>query len=514
MAMTVRLLLVVYVGIAAAVYQMSYEAVVLYEGSDKNDDFGKVVSISGNLLAVGAPGEDVNGTDAGAVYVYSWSGAEWLLDARLVSSDIAPGDFFGNSVKMSGDHLIVGAEGHDDSGLADVGSAYVFRKSSGAWEEQAKLVGSDSVAGDKFGIAVSITEAFAIVGADWHTGPGGTGSGAAYVFAYDGSWNQEAKLVGSDSVAFDRFGGTVAISDGTVVVGAVEAEDNGAAYIFERTGYAKRIRGLTRMARYAPGRQRFRTGSGACSVARAMAGGDAVPSRAFWRDDEIICDRDGIPHFTGVQPHLMKEYRRRVLFAFSHLDEDEEAAGLKKKQQRFAKRLIDGLHGEAWRAVQSIKRESDRRAIFTGQQEHNQEGIEQALRVSFFNLHDKEKEEDDGQSPSVEIIEEAEMESKWESNMGASIYNAFIAMDDQRRTYKDDRCRRRARCASCGQIGHWAGDAACHKPSTKKGSKGKRKPKMAYLAMAEIRFFTLDEESQDEDAYSWRSPTAWTRGAA
>ena len=61
-------------------------------------------------------------------------------------------------------------------------------------------------------------------------------------------------------------------------------------------------------------------------MARAMAGGDAVPSRAFWRDDEIICDRDGIPHFTGVQPHLMKEYRRRVLFAFSHLDEDEEAA--------------------------------------------------------------------------------------------------------------------------------------------------------------------------------------------
>ena len=104
------------------------------------------------------------------------------------------------------------------------------------------------------------------------------------------------------------------------------------------------------------------------------------------------------------------------------------------------------------------------------------------------------EEEDDGQSPSVEIIEEAEMESKWESNMGASIYNAFIAMDDQRRTYKDDRCRRRARCASCGQIGHWAGDAACHKPSRsppKKGSKGKRKPKMAYLATAEIRFFTL-----------------------
>lgn len=42
-----------------------------------------------------------------------------------------------------------------------------------------------------FGVPVrfsSVTK----VGADWHTGPGGTGSGAAYVFAYDGSWNQEA----------------------------------------------------------------------------------------------------------------------------------------------------------------------------------------------------------------------------------------------------------------------------------------------------------------------------------
>ena len=80
-------------------------------------------------------------------------------------------------------------------------------------------------------------------------------------------------------------------------------------------------------------------------MARAMAGGDAVPSRAFWRDDEIICDRDGVPQFTGVQPHLMKECREG-----DGKDEDEEAADLKKKQQR----LIDGLHGDAWRAVQNL----------------------------------------------------------------------------------------------------------------------------------------------------------------
>ena len=42
--------------------------------------------------------------------------------------------------------------------------------------------------------------------------------------------------------------------------------------------------------------------------------------KPFYKDDEIVCDRDGIPHYTGVQPHLMREYRRRVLFAYNNLE--------------------------------------------------------------------------------------------------------------------------------------------------------------------------------------------------
>ena len=82
-------------------------------------------------------------------------------------------------------------------------------------------------------------------------------------------------------------------------------------------------------------------------------------NRHFLKDDEIIVDRDGIPHFTGAQPALMKEYRKRVLFAFQNLegsgdDEEKEKKSLAKKQSRFAKRLVDGLHGEAWLAVQDL----------------------------------------------------------------------------------------------------------------------------------------------------------------
>ena len=67
-------------------------------------------------------------------------------------------------------------------------------------------------------------------------------------------------------------------------------------------------------------------------------------------------DRDDIPHYTGAVASLMKEYIRRVTFAFGGLegegkDAEAEAADLLKKQCRFGRRLIDALHGEAWRAV-------------------------------------------------------------------------------------------------------------------------------------------------------------------
>ena len=80
-------------------------------------------------------------------------------------------------------------------------------------------------------------------------------------------------------------------------------------------------------------------------------------NKQFCRDD--VVDRDGIPHFTGARPELMKEYRRRVLFAYNTLegngdDETKEKRSLEKKRGRFAKRLLDGLHGEAWKACQVL----------------------------------------------------------------------------------------------------------------------------------------------------------------
>ena len=102
----------------------------------------------------------------------------------------------------------------------------------------------------------------------------------------------------------------------------------------------------------------LRTGS----VSRHKAGSDMATgdlARSWYRDDEIVVDKDGIPHFTGVMPELMREYRRRVLFAYTNLegegdDAAKEAKDMAKKQCRFAKKLVDALHGEAWRACEDL----------------------------------------------------------------------------------------------------------------------------------------------------------------
>ena len=91
----------------------------------------------------------------------------------------------------------------------------------------------------------------------------------------------------------------------------------------------------------------------------AAMGSEGSGGKPFWSDHEITVDRDGIPHYTGASPSLMKEYTRRVRFAYGGLegegkDAEAEAADLEKKQCRFARRLVDALHGEAWRAVEHL----------------------------------------------------------------------------------------------------------------------------------------------------------------
>ena len=205
------------------------------------DEFGYSVALAGDTVVVtaNADDDDVNGVNSGSAYVFTRSEAAWSQQAKLVAADGAAGDLFGVRAAVFGDTALIGARFTDDSG-DDSGSAYVFTRAGAIWSQQAKLTAEDGAAGDEFGYSVSISGNAALVGAQSDDNNiNGVDSGSAYVFTRSGTtWSQYAKLTAADGSAGDQFGGRVAMSGTTAIIGARLVDDNvkggesGAAYVF------------------------------------------------------------------------------------------------------------------------------------------------------------------------------------------------------------------------------------------------------------------------------------------
>ena len=212
------------------------------------DNFGFSVAINGprvrgaaNIAIVGAPQHDGAGDDSGAAYVFTRSGDSWKR-AKLVADDAAAADTFGYAVSIDRNTAIVGSPKHDAAG-SNSGAAYIFAGDD-SWIQQAKLVPKDLEGRDSFGASVFVRERTAVVGAPAHTHGGIKSAGAAYVFVREGeTWREQAKLTPDDAAQRDRFGHSVAmsISSDTIIVGAPfhdteRGADAGAAYIFALDG--------------------------------------------------------------------------------------------------------------------------------------------------------------------------------------------------------------------------------------------------------------------------------------
>lgn len=196
------------------------------------DVFGTSVAIDGDTIVVGAPGTmDSSWSDARA-YVYRYDGFAWSEEAELIPSGSFDGDRFGISVSISGDLIAVGAPGLEFS----PSQVYVFRRDVTTWSEEAILVGADTDYDDAFGQAVSADGGLVVVGA-YHDDHAGDTSGSAYVFRFDGeNWGQDAKLTASDAGPEQAFGTAVGLSDGVVLVAGVHSTLVGAGgvYVYER----------------------------------------------------------------------------------------------------------------------------------------------------------------------------------------------------------------------------------------------------------------------------------------
>ncbi|MBS1796067.1 MAG: hypothetical protein JSS81_19605 [Acidobacteria bacterium] len=212
-------------------------------GGGAFDFFGSSVAISGDTVVVGASNDDFGfNTDQGTAYIFVRSGTVWTQQAQLIAAGGAANDFFGTSVSISGNTVVVGTYLDDVGANADQGSAYVFVRSGTIWTEQPPLTASDGAADDRFGSGVAISGNNMIVGAIFDDVGANIQQGSAYVYRILGTgWVQEARKTAADGAAFDNFGFSVAISGDTAIVGAYFDDvgantDQGSAYIFVRSG--------------------------------------------------------------------------------------------------------------------------------------------------------------------------------------------------------------------------------------------------------------------------------------
>lgn len=202
-------------------------------GRVKGDFYGRLVSISGDYAIVGTC---VNDSYSGSAYIFERSGANWTQQTRLTALDGAPRDYFGRSVSISGDYVIAGAPDDDDNGDGS-GSTYIFKREGVSWTQQTKLIDPDGASLDYFGSSVSISGDYIIVGVPNDDDDNGRNTGSGYIFKREGtSWTQQAKLTAFDRTYDYFFGTSVSISGDYIIVGAPGGTGPtcGSAYIFKR----------------------------------------------------------------------------------------------------------------------------------------------------------------------------------------------------------------------------------------------------------------------------------------
>jgi hypothetical protein len=206
------------------------------------DFFGFSVAINGNTIAVGSPSDDIDvfSDDKGSVYVFTQVSGSWIEQTKLFASDREDEDKFGISVALnSSGTLVIGAYFDDIGGNSNQGSVYVYSGTGPIWFFQTKLTASDGVADDNFGEKVAIDGNWILVGSYRDDIGANVDQGSAYLFDSLSSY-AETKLTNPSVAANGLFGFSVAISGDFVVVGAMNdivlGVSSGSATIFVRSG--------------------------------------------------------------------------------------------------------------------------------------------------------------------------------------------------------------------------------------------------------------------------------------
>lgn len=222
-------------GAPAAVATTINQTTLADSSGISGDNFGAAVAISGERVVVGAPEKD---DGAGAVFIYERLPTGGWTGIKVVADDRRPGDLFGYSVAIDGDRIVVGAL-FGDGAVPDSGTAYLLEPAGSGFWSQLELPGFDGADRDYYGASVAISGDLIVVGAD-HEDARGAEAGAVYLHQLDGFVWTQTKLTAADGEANDLYGRAVATDGEVVVVGAIYADgtvtDQGAVYVYTSSG--------------------------------------------------------------------------------------------------------------------------------------------------------------------------------------------------------------------------------------------------------------------------------------
>ncbi|MCB9914488.1 MAG: FG-GAP repeat protein [Planctomycetes bacterium] len=183
-----------------------------------NHFFGTAVDLSDGRLAVGAPGDDDAALDAGAVYVYARSGAQWVLEDKLVASGAPAHAWLGGTLSLDGPRLAAGATSDPTYGLTE-GFVAIAERGAGSWTVAAVVQPSELTPGDRFGAAVHLAGEQLVVGAPGFDGAAASG-GAAWIFTHVGAgWLDVRRTHAPATNLNERYGSAVRFAAGRLFVG-------------------------------------------------------------------------------------------------------------------------------------------------------------------------------------------------------------------------------------------------------------------------------------------------------
>jgi hypothetical protein len=207
---------------------------LLADTSLSGADFGFAVSANQNRVAIGAP--RVN--SRGVVYIYQRQGTSWSQTAIIAYPNSQPLTYFGSSVSLDGDRILIGAQ-YESISAVEVGGAYVFDLIDGNWIESAHLTASNAEPTDNLGNSVSLENDIAVIGAGRRSANSTTRSGAAYVYEFDGTdWLEVTELNASIIEVNATFGSSVSVNNNRILVGGEGFNrgvgNAGLAFIFEK----------------------------------------------------------------------------------------------------------------------------------------------------------------------------------------------------------------------------------------------------------------------------------------